>query len=98
MSHKYANGVSQTHAFRMERLRAQELEASLDRLCTAANRKAADSDRQRREYEGVRAALAALQSVHAEAVARAGQLSARAAELERELAAERHLEAGIRQG
>jgi hypothetical protein len=86
------------HAYRMERLRAAELEANLDRLCVAANRKANDIGRQRKEYEGARAAHVALQAVHAEAMARAAQQGARLAELERDLTAERRTVAGLRQG
>lgn len=82
----------------MERLRAQELEASLDRLCIAANRKAADIDRQRQEFEGARAAHAALQTMHAEAVVRQQQLSTRISKLDKELSAEQRLAAGLRQG
>jgi hypothetical protein len=82
----------------MERLRAQELESNLDRLCVAASRKAADIERQRCEFEAARSAHAALQSVHAEVAARAAGLSARVSELERGLSGERRLAAGLRQG
>jgi hypothetical protein len=82
----------------MERARAEELEASLDRLCIAASRKAADIDRQRADFEAAASAHAALQAAHAEALAQGQALAARAAEAERELAAERRLAAGARQG
>jgi len=82
----------------MERIRAQELEANLDRLCVAASRKAADIDRQGCEYEGARAAYVALQASHAEAVARSQQLAAKLAELEGDLRSEKRLAGGLRQG
>jgi len=82
----------------MERIRAQELEANLDRLCVAASRKAADIDRQRKEYEGARAAHVALQAVHSDAVARSQQLAARVTELEGDLGSEKRLTTSLRQG
>ena len=82
----------------MERLRAGELEANLDRLCVAAARRAGDIDRRRADYEGAAAAHASLSAAHAEALSRAAALSARVSEGEGELAAERRLAAGLRQG
>jgi chromosome segregation ATPase len=82
----------------MERLRAQELEANLDRLCVAASRKAAGIDRQRSEFEAAAAAHATLQAAHGEAAARGAALGARVAELERDLSGERRLASGLRQG
>jgi hypothetical protein len=80
----------------MERARADELEASLDRLSVATASKAADAQRDRDEAEAARADLAALRAAHAEAVAQSRQLSAREAELTRDVEGERRLSAGLR--
>ena len=82
----------------MERARAEELESSLDQLCLAASRKAADIDMERAAFEAARASHTMLQAAHAEVLARNEALTTRVAEAERELAAERRLAAGARQG
>lgn len=94
----FGSSTTQAHAFQMERLRAQELEASLDRLCVATSIKAADTERQRQQFKEAQQALPALQLAHEEVVALREQLLERVTELDRELLAERRLASGLRQG